>query len=229
MQNIFLFSTLLVLLISSCKTTANEAKKQEEIPIKLIKYYVRYIEQSKELQVEVKFYNQNDSAFSMPEGVMVADFKLEAKNLPKEGWMHRFIKRPSRYDSLYIFNYKSGENMERKDSVFFPIYQNFQIATPKISKKTGGLLTWDGNSLTQDDGLTLVFEDASGISYTINHVGITRGPQLEVRPEHLEVFAKGKAILRAVHKRTVIGERGNTRMIRLTEYYRTPMEVEIID
>jgi hypothetical protein len=229
MRNIFLFSALLVLLVSACKTSANEAKKQEERPIKLIKYYVRYIEQSKELQVEAKFFNQNDSAFAMPGGVMVSDFKLEAKSLPKEGWMHRYIKRPSSCDSLYVFNYKSGENYERNDSVFFQKYNNFQIATPKISKKTGGLITWNGSSLTQDDGLTLVFEDAAGVSYTINHVGITRGAQLEVRPEHLEVFAKGKAILRAVHKRSLFEKRGDTRMVRLTEYYRTPKEVEIVD
>jgi hypothetical protein len=222
---IFLFAIVLI----SCKTQISDKSKSEESPVKIAKYYVRYVEQIKELQLEAKYINSNDSTFSIPGGVSVADFKLEAKNLPKEGWLHRYIKRPSGYDSLYVFSYNPGIKNETKDTVVFPIYKNFKLETPKISKKTGGLVSWSGSSLGQEDGLTMVFEDASGASYTINHVGITRGPQLEIRPEFLEVFAKGKGILRVVHKKTVIDKKGEKRCVRLTEYYRIPIEMEIVD
>lgn len=220
---------LMAFSLFSCKTQIADKTKNEVTPVKIAKYYVRYVEQIKELQLEAKYINSNDSTFSIPGGVSVADLKMEAKNLPKEGWMHRYIKRPSGCDSLYVFSYNPGLKNEIKDSVIFPIYRNFKLETPKISKKTGGLVSWSGNSLTQDDGLTLVFEDASGVSYTINHVGITRGPQLEIRPEFLEVFAKGKGILRVVHKKTIIGKTDNQRSVRLTEYYRMPIDMEIVD
>ena len=220
---------LLALALFSCKTQVTDKTKGEESPVKIAKYYIRYVEQIKELQLEAKFINKSDSTFGMPGGVFVKDFKLEGKNLPKEGWMHRYIKRPSACDSLYVFSYNPDGKNEAKDSIIFPIYHNFKLETPKISKKNGGLVSWSGNSLMQDDGLTLVFEDASGASYTINHVGITRGPQLEIRPEFLEVFAKGKGILRVVHKKTVIDKNEEKRSVRLTEYYRVPIEMEIVD
>jgi hypothetical protein len=220
---------LMAFSLFSCKTQIADKTKNDVSPVKIAKYYVRYVEQIKELQLEAKYINSNDSTFSVPGGVSVADFKLEAKNLPKEGWMHRYIKRPSGCESLYVFSYNPGIKNETKDTVVFPIYKNFKLETPKISKKTGGLVSWSGSSLGQEDGLTMVFEDASGASYTINHVGITRGPQLEIRPEFLEVFAKGKGILRVVHKKTVIDKKGEKRCVRLTEYYRIPIEMEIVD
>jgi hypothetical protein len=220
---------LLAFALLSCKTQISDKAKKDDSPVKIAKYYVRYIEQIKELQLEAKYINKSDSTFSMPGGVYVSDFKLEGKNLPKEGWMHRYIKRPSGCDSLYVFSYKPVADFEVKDSIIFPIYRNFKLETPKISKKNGGLVSWSGNSLMQDDGLTLVFEDAFGTSYTINHVGITRGPQLEIRPEFLEVFAKGKGVLRIVHKKTVIEKKDEQRSVKLTEYYRIPLEIEIVD
>jgi hypothetical protein len=60
-------------------------------------------------------------------------------------------------------------------------------------------------------------------------VGITRGPQLEIRPEFLEVFAKGKGVLRIVHKKTVIEKKDEQRSVKLTEYYRIPLDIEIVD
>jgi hypothetical protein len=220
---------LLGLALFSCKTQTTDKPKGEESPVKIAKYYVRYVEQIKELQLEAKFINKSDSTFGIAGGVNVKDFKLETKNLPKEGWIHRYVKRPSGYDSLYVFTYNPDGKNETKDSVIFPVYQNFKLETPKISKKTGGLVSWSGSSLGQEDGLTMVFEDASGANYTINHVGITRGPQLEIRPEFLEVFAKGKGILRVVHKKTVIDKKEDKRCVRLTEYYRIPIEMEIVD
>jgi hypothetical protein len=225
----FIILSFMLLGLLSCKAPVTDSSKKAENPIKLAKYYIRYVESIKELQLEAKYFNKNDSAYPVPGGVYHSDIKLEAKNLPKEGWVHRYIKRPEMADSLYVFKYSPIEGLELKDSVIFAMYPDFKLETPKISKKVGGLLSWTGNSLGQDDGLTLIFDDASGTSYTINHVGITRGAQLEIRPEHLEVFAKGKAVLRVVHKKTVIGKIANMRIVRLTEYYRSPVELEIVD
>ena len=228
MKKILVLSILSILFFVACKNS-NTAQKKEIPTFKMIKYYVRYIEQSKELQVEAKYYNENDSAFAMPNGVFLADFKLEAKNLPREGWMHRFIKRPAFFDSLYVFEYKYSDSYSAKDSVLFPKFDSFRLATPKISKKNGGLVTWNGAALDQEDGLTLLFEDAAGNHITNNHVGLTRGPKVEIRPDFLEALSKGKAILRVVHKKSAISKIGDTRYIKLTEYYRSPIEVEITD
>ncbi len=228
MKNLFWF---IIIFFSACsgKNLITAETKTTESQFNLIKYYIRYIEQSKEIQLEAKYFGKNDSAMAVKAGVFVSDVKLDAKKLPKEGWIHRYIKRPADYDSLYVFRYEAMKGQETKDSVYFRIFNDFKLETIKISKKNGGLLSWSGNALSQDEGLTLVFEDASGMSYTINHVGITRGPKLEIRPEHIEVFAKGKAILRVVHKKTEIDKKGNIRMVRLTEYYRSPIQLEITE
>jgi len=212
----------------SCKN-ANTAEKKQSSPFKMKKYYVRYIEQSKQAQFEAKFYNEKDSAIPISGGVFVSDSKLEAKNLPKEGWIHRYIKRPASFDSLFIFSVNFSKDQIFKDSVLMSVYPEFKLATPKLSKKTGGLITWKGNALGQEDGLTLVFEDKEGLNFTNNHVGITRGAQFEIRPEVLAGLKKGKVVIRAVHKRTTVDKVENTRKVVLTEYYRVPFEAEIVD
>jgi len=229
MRYIFALLSLFMLLFSACQPSASQTKKEAELSIKLVKYYVRYIEQSKELQVEAKFFNEHDSSFIVPSGVFIADTKLEGKKLPKEGWVHRHIKRPAGFDSLCVFRYNVSATVVHKDTVSFPTYPDFKLATPKISKKTGGLVTWAGTSLTQEDVFTLIFEDNLGNHYTDNHAGITRGAQLEIRPEHVAPLAKGKITIRVVHKRSTIDKVGDTRMVRLVEYYRTPIEAEIVD
>lgn len=233
LNHLFMLKTILGLLfiipfIFSCKN-ANTVEKKQSSPFKMIKYYVRYIEQNKQAQFEAKFYNEKDSAFPVSGGVFISDNKLEAKNLPREGWIHRHIKRPASFDSTYIFSVNFSKDQIFKDSVKMPVYPDFKLATPKLSKKTGGLITWTGNALGQEDGLTLLFEDNEGLNFTNNHVGITRGPQFEIRPEVLAGLKKGKVVIRAVHKRTTVDKSDNTRKVVLTEYYRIPFEAEIVD
>ena len=153
----------LFLIVSFGACTSNEQpenKGEPEIKINYIKYYVRYLESGEELQLDAKYHNDS-IAIAIADGVFVGEKKLTAKELPREGWMHRFVKRGETADSLIIFRYNVSSSKEVQDTVSLPIYKDFSLETPQVSKKTGGLLVWKGSPLNHSDGLVLIFEDKS--------------------------------------------------------------------
>jgi len=111
----------------------------------------------------------------------------------------------------------------------FPTYANFQLATPSLSKKTGGLLTWEGTSFRKEDGMVLIFEDEDGTTFSVNHAGITRGTKFEIRPAFIASLKEGKGTLRIVHKTRIEEVREKTGIVKEMEYYRKPIEIEIVN
>jgi hypothetical protein len=223
---------LIVLLLSSFVACNNQkidtTPKEIANPVKYIKYYVRYLEAGLELQLEAKYHNDS-TTIAMPEGVFVGESKINAKELPRDGWVHRQISRGTKPDSAYIFRYNISPTLEKQDTIYLPIYADFELATPTISKKTGGLLAWKGKSLQQSEGLVLIFEDSEGNNFTHTHRGITQGAQFAIRPNLIETLSKGKAILRIVHKRETRSTTAKQQILKQSEYYRKPIEFEIVD
>lgn len=211
-------------------TNNNAAKSIKETPnpIKYIKYYVRYLEAGQELQLDAKYHNDSTS-IALVDGVFVGESKLNAKEFMKQGWVHRQISRGNKPDSAYIFRYNISPTLEKQDTVYLPIYADFELATPKMSKKTGGLLAWKGKSLQQSEGLVLIFEDAEGNHFTHTHRGVTQGAQFAIRPNLIETLSKGKATLRVVHKRETRQTTAKQQILKQSEYYRKAIEFEIVD
>ncbi len=203
--------------------------EQEESPLKIkqINYYVRYLEEIQEIQMEAQF--RTDSANFVLEGdVWVNGTKMRAKKLPAVGWQYKVSEKPSKFEGLYIFSFPLSTEKMQKDSLAFKVLGDLKMATPQIKKETGGLIQWTGEALTQEDALTLIFEDSNQETFSVNHVGISRGSQLEIRPELIEGLALGTASVRIVQKRREQIQQSGINILKNMEYYYKPIKVEIL-
>lgn len=222
-----LLVVVMLLTLGACGNHA-QPKDEAQLSLRYIKYYIRYLETGRELQMDAKYHNDS-AAIAMLDGVYVDDIRLTAKELPREGWMHRYVGKSGIPNATFIFRYKLSPTVERQDTVEMPIYTDFELATPKIGKKTGGLLTWKGQPLMSNDGLVLIFEDSEGNNFTHTHRGITRGTQFEIRPDFIQTLAVGKGVLNIVHKRESRSTTATQQTFRQSEYYRKPIEFEIVE
>ncbi|WCL80471.1 hypothetical protein PPO43_10880 [Saprospira sp. CCB-QB6] len=215
---------MFLILAAACQSKMVEVKQEEHTPFAVERtyYYVRYLENSKELQAEARF-QQDTGNLVLADKLYFEGQVMQPKKLPKVGWEYRYHERPSKFKGCYHFSY-GGES----DTICFPTYTNFGLKTPEVSMTSGGLIAWEGQPLGQEESLVLLFEDAKGQVKTVNHVGLTRGSQFEIRPEHLEGLNVGAASLRLVHKSTVIQKiDGQVQVIKL-EYYRKTLKIEIV-
>ena len=213
-----------LILAAACQSKTVEVKEVEKTPFAVDRtyYYIRYLESSKELQAEVRF-QQDTGNLVLADKLYFEGQAMQPKKLPKIGWEYRYNQRPVKFKGCYQFSY-GGES----DTLCFPTYTNFGLKTPEVSLNIGGLIAWEGQPLGQEESLVLLFEDAKGQVKTVNHVGLTRGSQFEIRPEHLEGLNVGPASLRLVHKSTVIQKiDGQVQVIKL-EYYRKTLKIEIV-
>jgi len=216
---------MFLLLAAACQPKAEPESQKEKTAFTVDRtyYYVRYLEDSKELQAEARF-QQDTGSLVLPDKLYFEGQAMQPKKLPKIGWEYRYHERPAKFKDCYHFSYAGAS-----DTICFPSYSNFALKTPAISLATGGLLAWEGQPLGQAESLVLLFEDSKGQSKTVNHVGLTRGSQFEIRPEHLEGLNAGPASLRLVHKSTLIQKvDGQVEVIKL-EYYRKVLKIEIVD
>lgn len=226
MQKLLLFG-ILFLGMSACGGQENKPVEEEQkLPIKGIKYYVRYLDVIKEVQMEAKFLSDS-SSFLIPDGVFINEEKMKVKQLPRVGWQHKLIKKPSLFDTTYIFSFNISPSQVHQDSLTFKVLDSLHLATPKVNKTTGGLIQWKGEGLGPKDALTLLIEDSEGNPFTINHVGLTRGSKLEIRPGLIQAVATGTASLRLVYKRREQLKKDGIAIDKHLEYYFRPIKFEI--
>ena len=81
-------------LISACHLDKDKSK-EGAAPIQFVKYYVRYVEEIKEVQTELKFYRDQDTSLILPVLVQCNKEKMYPKKLSSEGWIYKWIKRHS--------------------------------------------------------------------------------------------------------------------------------------
>lgn len=226
MQKLLLFG-ILFLGMSACGGQENgPVKEEQKLPVKGIKYYVRYLDVIKEVQMEAKFLSDS-SSFLIPDGVFVNEDKMKVKQLPRIGWQHKLIKKPSTFDTTYVFSFNISPSQTHQDSLEFKVLGNLRLATPDIKKSTGGLIQWEGLGLDSKDALTLLIEDSQGNPFTINHVGLTRGSKLEIRPDLIQAVAPGIASLRLIYKRREQLKKDGIAIDKHVEYYFRPIKFEI--
>lgn len=230
-----MYKVILILVFGGlgvCCTNVSKTstKVEPELPVERIQYYARYLESSQELKLEAHFFSDT-ARFYLPGGVFVGDYKLQAKKTPKFGWAHRFSQRRVDFDTSYVFRYAfgEGEGLEILDTIRFPLLAEFELATPELSKATGGLLRWQGQPLGAGERLILLFEDKEGTTFTINHTGGSKGPQLAIQPDMLKTLATGPIVLRIIHKKRLEEQLRNAKVVKEMEYYRKAMKVELVD
>jgi hypothetical protein len=210
---------------------AQPAKEQAAGKLVQMDFYIRYVEPKREIQAEVSFFSDTGAVELKGGNVSFAGHVMTPRRLPKVGVQYRFTLENMACDTVYTFELTEANGQSRQIRVpMNRIVEPSLVSKGGLSKKNGGLLAWKGKNFEPQDALTINLSDAKGSPISINHVGITREPQLlNIAPAFLASLDKGKLTLQLVKKWVKQEEQQGVKVFIRTEFYFSPLEVNLAD
>ncbi|BDS13575.1 hypothetical protein [Aureispira anguillae] len=224
---LFFLMAITISWLTACDSTNSAPKAPDYYSFSKINCYVRYMAQNRELRADMTF--RTDSTQAIDGAVTLNSIPMVFKKRPIVGLQYQLVKNSITFDNDYTFRYieKNGQPIDL--TIQLNDFDSLRIASKTVSKTTGGLLQWNGPALGHEDGLVFILTDSKGNTFSINHVGISKGNQFEIIADHANRLALGTATIETTRKKTTIQqENGTTRMLTV-EYYSKPIEFEVID
>lgn len=220
-----LFGALFVGSLSGCGPSSPPPTTPSKYAFSKINCYVRYLAQTRELQADMTF--RTDSTKAIEGQVFLNELPMIFRKRPEVGLQYSLSKRSTKFDQKYTFGYTEKDGSNAILEIEINAFDSLKIASDGLSKSSGGLLTWQGPALGSEDGLVLIFSDAKGNTFSINHSGISKGNKFQIIPEHANRLEVGTATVLATRKKTIIKkEKEVTKMLTL-EYYFAPIKFEV--
>lgn len=220
-----LFGAFFIGSLSSCSPTNSSPTTPNTYAFSKINCYVRYLEQTRELQADMTF--RTDSTKAIDGQVFLNELPMLFKKRPKVGLQYSLTKNSTTFEQEYRFSYTEKDGSTAKLAIKLNPFDSLKVASDGISKSTGGLLTWQGPPLGSEDGLVLIFSDAKGNTFSINHNGISKGNKFQILAEHSDRLEIGPATILATRKKTTIKKENEVVKMLTIEYYSTPIKFEV--
>ena len=220
-----LFGALFVGFLSGCGPTDSPPTSPNNYAFSKINCYVRYLAQTRELQADMTF--RTDSTKAIEGQVFLNGLPMVFKKRPKVGLQYSLTKSSTKFEQKYTFSYTEKNGRLAELDIELNPFDSLKIASDGISKYGGGLLTWKGPALGSEDGLVLIFSDAKGNTFSINHSGISKGNKFEIISEHANRLEVGTATVLATRKKTIIKKENEVTKMLTLEYYSAPIKFEV--
>lgn len=228
-MKVIVISLLFVIvgLFAACNNPTNPAKEPapERYGFQKVNGYVRYVQSLRELQADMTF--RTDSTKAIEGLVVLNDELMRFKRRPKVGLQYVLNKRGKDFERKQTFAYVEKDGSQQELSITLPIFDSLQMLSGTLSQKSGGLLGWNGPAFDNKDGLVLLLTDANGQTFSINHVGVTKGSSYQIPPSYAQRLAVGTAQLEATRKRTNIIQKDSSTQLLTIEYYHLPLSFEV--
>jgi len=229
------FLVIATLLGFSACGTSNPAEQtttsKQERAYTSIHVYIRHLEMNNLTRLEAQFL-EGDSLGIAYDGQVYFDAEAtRSLKLPEIGYRYeREIVGPVQENHVLTSVGKDTEGTERHVEVaMYPIV-NWRVDGGHISQSKAGAILWDNAPFTDNDLLIIRITDASGKTYTINHVGITNGSRFIFEPIHLEAMQTGEAEISLVRKHTEVAKTDDgVKTLTITEYYSTEQSIQILE
>jgi hypothetical protein len=216
-------ATCFLTMLSSCNSPQKEVS--ESSSFKNIRYYLRYMQANKELQVDVNF--KADTAVRINGPVLLNGKKMPLKRIPGIALLYRSVLKPVLLDTLYTFECQLKANTMYKETITVPAFKNVRLDKKTISQDNGGGFIWEGSNLTKNDALLIIYTDATGKTFKQNHIGGTVGNRLPFKGKQLAQFALGEGSILVIRKRTTVQRKQQTTIIKTSEIYSQPIPFEL--
>lgn len=196
--------------------------------IKKVNIYVRYLEETRNIYAEAIFYGDSGTV-QIPDGVRFQEQNMRLTNIPKIGWRYQtdITKKMNAPDTVW-FQFKTPDGTDTRHFVLIPKLTDLAIPSGGFTKKTGGEVTWSNKPCGDEETLICRLTDTTGTSYNINHIGRTRGSELEILPPQIKDVVVGHAHLALTRKQNLITnpDKG-TKILSVAEYYTKEMPTMI--
>ena len=210
-----------------CSNSQSKQTVDDSYPFKKINGYIRYLQQNRELQAEMTFRTDSTVAINGP--VTVNEKPMRSKILPNVGTQYRLLENALSFDSSYTFEYTELNGHLRGLSISMNRFDKPTVLGQQISRTLGGVLAWEGSPLSKEDGLILIFTDAEGQTFSVNHSGISRGNKFEIVTEYAKRLSNGPAKLLITRKKTTLVHHNDCSTLLCVEYYHVPVLFDVID
>lgn len=220
-----LFGALLIGSLSGCGSSNSVAEPPSNYAFSKINCYVRYLAQTRELQADMTF--RTDSTKAIEGQVFLNDLPMIFRKRPEVGLQYSLTKSSVAFEQKYTFSYTEKDGSTAKLDIELKPFDSLKIASDGISKSNGGLLAWQGPPLGSEDGLVLIFSDAKGNTFSINHSGISKGNKFQILPEYANRLEVGPATVLTTRKKTMIKKEKETTKMLTFEYYNAPIKFEV--
>lgn len=206
--------------------TTSTSTPTDRYGFKKIDTYVRYLEARREWYAEITF--RTDSTQQLEKPVSVNGELLRPTRRPKIGLQYSGTQTAINFDREQIFSYTEKDGSQQKIEITLPAFDSAVILSQKIlSHEKGGLLGWKGASFDKEDVMVLLFTDAEGQVFSVNHNGQTSGTQYQILPEIAQRLALGPAQLDITRKRVQIHKTNGQTQWSTIEYYYRPILFEV--
>ncbi len=219
------FGALFISFLFGCSPKKAAPTKPSTYAFSKINCYVRYLAQTRELQADMTF--RTDSTKAIEGEVFLNDLPMIFRKRPEVGLQYSLSKRSTKFEQKYTFSYTEKDGSTAKLDIELNPFDSLKVASDGISKSKGGLLTWQGPALGSEDGLVLIFSDAKGNTFSINHSGISKGNKFEILSEHSSRLEIGTATVLATRKKTTIKKENKVTKMLTMEYYSAPITFEV--
>jgi len=230
MQNKYLISGVLLLLLALGWGCGNGNNQTEQGPRIYAELFVRYLQSEREIKATATFFEGDSLANAAPKtfqgGVAFQGSGMEARQLP--GGATRYnLQRAADYAEAFPFRFKDDDGQTLEYALSMVPLDTFFIANNQASKNQGMVLYAKGGELQDGESLVFFFSDAQNRAVTFTIPGPHRGEEYRLTRQQLKDLAVGPHYMYLVKKRRTAEERGKLSVLADVEYYTRVAELEV--
>ncbi len=226
----YIFFILLIIPVLNCQPEA-KVKTKEEAKHIFAKFYVRYLQAEKELKAEASFKQGDTISTARSIVLQEANFeknKMEIQNLGKSYGIRYSFRKAAPYSTQYDFEFGNEQIGIHKHTVQMEPITAFYIKE-EIVKKTAGInLIWEGQALSKDQELVLLFTDEQNKAFPITVSGPTPSNSIALSSEKIASLSPGKGRLMVIKKQLIKTKETNFTKITEMEFYSNNLDIEIV-
>lgn len=212
--------------LSACQSSTGPTSSPERYGFKKIHAYVRYFALRRELFAELTF--QTDSTKALEGSVELNGTPMTFRPRPIVGLQYMTRHQVPQLEQRQTFTYTEKDGSTQSLELMLPAFDSIKILSNGIlSHTTGGLIGWEGAVFDKQDGLVLVFTDAEGQTFSVNHNGQTNGTQYPLSESVVQRLALGQGRLDIIRKRINITKTDSCSTWTTIEYYTHPIVFDI--
>jgi len=222
----FLGGCLLLGLLGTGCNSAPATAVSERYGFQKINAYVRYLAARQELYGEITF--RTDSTQQLKAPVLLNETPLTFRRRPKVGLQYLLNAQVPEFDRKQTFSYQEKDGSSQTITLALPTFDEVALVSGAVLSQTkGGLLGWKGEAFDKLDGMVLLFTDAEGQTFSVNHSGKTNGTQYQILSNVVQRLALGRGQLDVTRKRIEITETNGLTQWTTIEYYLPPIFFDV--
>jgi len=234
MRNLLITFLLLGLMSCSCGLEKPDEQAIPEARHKLyVDYYLRYLQSEKQLKVEASFREgiHIDSAKNIePEGsvflenIQLLPYRISSDNLRYQKEFNRVFEDE--------YNFKFVDDKEQS-IINHPIQissiDNFSIEENTGSKSTGFNITWEGDTLQENEELLVLLTDSKNKASSYIMEGPSSKKSCTFPTTRMDGLNTGKGFLYLVKKQKSFVEKEEMSIKTLAEFYSDKVDINITE